>query len=140
MVCKITEKLVREHLMQHVKKNNFLVNNQYGFIPKRSTTIQLLAVLEKWTEALDTNSDIDCIYMDYQKAFDKVPHKRLLGKLETYGIKKPVLGWIESFLVGRMTNVTENRQASKWMEVTSGVPQGSVLGPGGHSPRKRTGM
>ena len=66
-----------------VKKD---VKIQYGFISGHSTSLQLLEVLDKWTEALDNGHYVDCIYMDFQKAFDKVPHKRLLEKIKSYGI------------------------------------------------------
>ena len=75
------EKLVRDQLLSHFDKNDLLTNKQYGFISGRSTTIQLIRVLEEWTEALDAGVGVDCVYMDYQKAFDTVPHRRLLGKL-----------------------------------------------------------
>ena len=65
--------------------------------------------------------------MDFQKAFDSVPHRRLLGKLESYGIQGDILGWIEAFLTGRMQKVTVNGHSSEWTRVISGVPQGSVI-------------
>ena len=70
VVCKIMEKFVRSHVMNHMKMNDFFTNKQYGFITGRSTTLQLLEVKDKWTETLDRGEHTDCIYMDYQKAFD----------------------------------------------------------------------
>ena len=81
VVGKGMERLVRDHLINHFERNNLFITKQYGFIGGRSTALQLLRVLDEWTEALDNGSDIDCVYMDYQKAFDTVPHNRLLKAL-----------------------------------------------------------
>ena len=69
-----------------MKKNGLFSNRQYGFLSGRSTTLQLQYVLERWTEILDNGGSLDAIYFDFMKAFDTVPHQRLIGKLESYGI------------------------------------------------------
>ena len=112
-----------------MKENNLFSDKQFGFISGRSTMLQLLKVLDIWTEILDQGGTIDSIYCDFMKAFDKVPHKRLIYKIERYGIKGNILGWIEDFLSNRIQEIVINENKSKPANVTSGIPQGSVLGP-----------
>ena len=112
-----------------MKSNQLFSKNQFGFLEGRSTTLQLLTVLENWTKAIDQGHCIDTLYMDYQKAFDKVPHKRLISKLKSYNIIPQLVQWINSFLSKRSHQVCINDKASTMTEVVSGVPQGSVLGP-----------
>ena len=129
VVCKLLEQIIREHIIKHMKVNKLFSNKQFGFISGRSTSLQLREVLDKWIEAIDKGTDVDVKYMNFQKAFDKVPHKRLIGKAKNYVLDNPLLEWIEDFLTGRTQRESINGSTSDWKEVTSGITQGSVLGP-----------
>jgi len=98
IVCKLLESLVREHIMSHLDANKLLSNRQYGFRKGRSTMLQLLKVLDEWTDSLEKGGQVNVIYTDFEKAFDKVPHKRLIEKLRSYGIREDLLNWITAFL------------------------------------------
>ena len=86
VICKTLDSIIRDHMMHHMVGNQLLTKCQHGFIKGRSCVTQLLAVLDKWTEALDMGNNMDAVYLDFAKAFDSVPHQRLLMKIKGYGI------------------------------------------------------
>ena len=128
-VCKVLESIVREHILKHLNSNNILSNSQHGFRQGRSCLTNLLETLETWTDILNDKNDIDVAYLDFRKAFDLVSHRHLIYKMSKYGIKNNVLKWVTSFLDQRTQRVVIRGTASQPFNVTSGVPQGSVLGP-----------
>ena len=129
VVGKVMESLERNHLVNHMTENNLFCDVQHRFVPGRSCMTQLLVVIELWTETLANGSPVDAIYVYFQKAFDIVPQVRLLEKLKAYGIDGTTRHLIRVFLTGHKQRVVVNSSQLAWLEVGSGVPQGSVLGP-----------
>ena len=86
VVCKMLEAIIKNHILHHLDHNSLLSDYQYGFRPSRSCELQLLRIMNEWTQCFDDRKPIDVLYLDYQKAFDKVPHLRLISKLQAYGI------------------------------------------------------
>ncbi|XP_076037549.1 uncharacterized protein LOC143022998 [Oratosquilla oratoria] len=86
ITCKVLESIIRDHIMEHMTRNDLFSDSQFGFLTGRSTVLQLLHVIDKWTRVIDDGGETDAIFLHFQKAFDKVPHQRLLRKLAGYGV------------------------------------------------------
>ncbi|EFA11850.1 hypothetical protein TcasGA2_TC005090 [Tribolium castaneum] len=129
LVIKIMESIVCDRLRQHLLTYNIIPPPQHGFIKGRSITTNMLACFNEWSRAFDNGENVDVIYFDFSKAFDRLRRKRLLLKLQHYGIGGNLLQWIDSFLSYRFFTVKIGKASSMPMSVRSGVPQGSVLGP-----------
>ena len=129
VVCKLMEKIVKDAVLSHLNENDLLSSKQFGFVSGRSTVTQLLKYLDQCAEIISNGGIVDSIYFDFSKAFDTVPHRRLMAKLQSNGIDGDVLSWIGGFLSGREQVVRVNGEMSLPRPVISGIPQGSVLGP-----------
>ena len=115
--------------MSFLENNNLITCHQHGFRTGHSCTTQLLELMEDFTDYYEEAVPFDCIYLDFAKAFDRVPHQRLLTKLFNLGIRGNTFKWIQNFLTDREQRVVINTTHSDWTNVVSGIPQGSVLGP-----------
>ena len=117
------EKIVKEDITGHLSHYDLLNDTQHGFMRGRSCLTNLLTYMEGATRMLDEGKNVDIICLDFAKAFDKVPHHRLIGKVASVGIEGRVKAWIQQWLEGRMQSVVINGRYSDWTDVTSGVPQ-----------------
>ena len=127
--CRILESIIKDELMKHLTDNKLIKDSQHGFMQGKSCSTNLVEFLEKVTKTVDGGKPVDVFYLDFAKAFDKVPRERLLLKLHAKGVSGRLLNWIRIWLTNRTQQVKIGGQSSEKCEVKSGVPQGTVLGP-----------
>lgn len=129
ILCKTMENIIADKLTSYLHSNNLISKVQHGFIKNRSPCTQLLNILNEWSLGINHRSQINVVYIDYAKAFDKICHRKLLKLLTNIGIGYELLFWLENFICDRSQCVRIDNSFSSIAPVSSGVPQGSVLGP-----------
>ena len=127
--CKILETIIAEELTDFLMSHNLITKSQHGFLKRHSTSTNLIESLNSWTLSLSNHKSVTVAYVDFQRAFDSISHPKLIHKLTSYGVSGNLLHWIKSFLTGRTQAVRVGQSVSQTCQITSGVPQGSVLGP-----------
>ena len=129
VTSKLLEHIVCHHMLDHLDRNSVLTNRNHGFRAGFSCDTQLVTTVDDLARNFDNKIQTDVVILDFSKAFDTVPHRRLLHKLENYGIRGALNTWVESFLCKRHMKVVVDGESSGEAYVESGVPQGTVLGP-----------
>lgn len=127
--CKLLEHAIFCYIVKFLEDRNILTAYQHGFRRGMSTVTQLLSVVHEFSRVLDASGQTDVLFFDFSKAFDKVPHGKLLFKLESIGLPSFIIQWVHAYLTDRQQFVAIQDSCSDMLHVTSGVPQGSVLGP-----------
>lgn len=128
-ISKVLETFAHKQLLAFCMAHKVIPDEQYGFLPGRSTVWQLLSLTDEWHEALDSGNSVHGLFLDFSKAFDRVDHKILISKLQSIGVSDSSLSWFKCYLDGRSIVTRVNHTLSAPQRTTSGVPQGSVLGP-----------
>ena len=129
VLSKLLEHIICHHMLNHLDKHSVLSSLNHGFCSGYSCETQLVVTAHDLMSYYDQNRQVDTVILDFSKAFDTVPHRKLIHKLEAYGVRGPIHNWITNFLTQRSMCVVVEGEKSRQVDVGSGVPQGTVLGP-----------
>ena len=128
-VGKVMERAIFEAMFKHLQDNKLLTKFQAAYLPGSSTETQVLEMYHRIVEAMDRGKDIRFLFLDVSRAFDRVWHSGVLAKLKRYGFNGRLLKWLENYLTDRQQRVVVEGAQSTYVDITAGVPQGSILGP-----------
>ena len=128
-ICRVFERIIRNEIFHYLSINDLINKSQHGFMRSRSTSTALLSYSNDISASLDEGMCVDSAYFDYSKAFDSVRHDYLIQKLLNIGLSGSLLTWVTNYLKNRTQVVNIRGFCSTERQVSSGVIQGSVLGP-----------
>ena len=128
-ICRTLEKILQNKIIHHLTENLLLSKSQHGFLPYRSTLSLHLNLMDDLTTELSKKKYVDMLYLDFSKAFDRVSHEKLIHCLTKYKIDIRILNWLKDYLSSRSQRTIVENIFSNRCNITSGVPQGSVMGP-----------